>query len=285
MSEKCLVINAGSSSLKFRLYEMPSEVLIANGLIEKIGLGVASCKVVADADKFVGNLRINNHAEAFKLMKEKLGRDDINLIICHIGSRASITAVRDGKSFDTTIGLGTNPGPMMCTRSRNLEPAILEDVASQKNASIESVMDDLSKRSDLIGVSEVSSDSRYVEGASKMRNDKATLALKLLIKSAVNYIVTYYNELDGNVDAIIFTAGVGENSISYREAVLNQYSKTMPIILDKNANQEIAGFKERKEGMITTEKSDIPVFVIPTNEEIMIAREVYNLTNDKVYKK
>ena len=111
---------------------------------------------------------------------------------------------------------------------------------------------------------------------------RAKLALEMLVDSAVKYILHYTVKLDGNVDAIVFTAGVGENAANYRKMVIDKCSKIMPFAINEIENQKIAGFKDCHEGIITTSESKIPVYVVPTNEELIIARDTYNISKEKV---
>ena len=169
-------------------------------------------------------------------MKEKLGKEDVNLIICHIGSGASISAVKNGKCFDTTMGLTPLDGLMMGTRSGSID----------------------------------------VEEACARGEEKANLALKMYHDRVAKYIADYYIELEGNVDAIVFTAGVGENGFEAREAILSRVAP-LGIKVDKDVNSSIAGFKDIHEGIITTKDSSIAAWVVPTNEELMIIRDTYDI--------
>ena len=328
---KILCVNAGSSSLKFQLVEMPEEKLIISGYIEKIGLKDSFWTTKVNGEKIKGERYLKNHKEAAEVlieellkhkavesldeikgvghrvlhggekysdsviitdeviqdikdltklgplhhpgnlagieamqkalpgvpmvavydtafhqtmpkvnymypvpmewytkygvrkygfhgtshkyitlkMKEKLGKDDVNLIICHIGSGASISAIKDGKCYDTSMGITPLDGLMMGTRSGAIDPSILEYVSKESGESLEDLTNDLNKKSGLLGISGYS-DSRDVEAARAAGDKNATLALDMYNDRIAKYIAEYYIKLDGEVDALVFTAGVGE---------------------------------------------------------------------------
>ena len=220
-----------------------------------------------------------SHKYITNVMKEKLGRDDVNLIVCHVGSGASISAIKEGKCFDTTMGLTPLDGLMMGTRSGAIDPSILEYVCKESGESIADVTNALNKKSGLLGVCGFS-DSRDVENAAKSDDDRAVLALNMYNDRVAKYIADYYIELEGKVDAIVFTAGVGENGITAREEILNRLAP-LGIKIDKKANSEIASYKDKQEGIISSKSSKIPVWVVPTNEELMIIKDTYNIINKK----
>ena len=216
-----------------------------------------------------------SHKYITTVMKEKLGRDDLNLIICHIGSGASISAIKNGKCFDTTMGLTPLDGLMMGTRCGAIDPSILEYVCKESGESISDITNSLNKKSGLLGVAGFS-DSRDVENAAASGDERAILALNMYNNRIANYIAQYYIELEGNVDAIVFTAGVGENGIEARESILNQLAP-LGIKVDKKANSLIASYKDKQEGIISSKDSKIPVWVVPTNEELMIVKDAYSI--------
>ena len=214
-----------------------------------------------------------SHKYITTVMQEKLGREDVNLIICHIGSGASISAIKDGKCYDTTMGITPLDGLMMGTRSGSIDPSILEYVCKESDMTITDVTEALNKKSGLLGISGFS-DSRDVENASANGDERATLAQHMYNDRVAKYIADYYLELEGKVDAIVFTAGVGENGIGPRSEFLKRL-KPLGIKMDEKANSGIAGYKDKQEGIITTKSSSIPVYVIPTNEELMIIKDTY----------
>ena len=394
---KILCVNAGSSSLKFQLVEMPEEKLIISGYIEKIGLKDSFWTTKVNGEKIKGERYLKNHKEAAEVlieellkhkavesldeikgvghrvlhggekysdsviitdeviqdiknltklgplhhpgnlagieamqkalpgvpmvavydtafhqtmprvnymypvpmawytkygvrkygfhgtshkyitlkMKEKLGKDDVNLIICHIGSGASISAIKEGKCYDTSMGITPLDGLMMGTRSGAIDPSILEYVSKESGESLEDITNDLNKKSGLLGISGYS-DSRDVEAAREAGDKNATLALDMYNDRIAKYIAEYYIKLDGNVDAIVFTAGVGENGIEARKEILGRLN-ALGIKVDEEKNSKIAGYKNENEGIISSDESSVPVYVLPTNEEIMIIKDTYNL--------
>ena len=208
-------------------------------------------------------------------MKEKLGKDDVNLIICHIGSGASISAIKEGKCYDTSMGITPLDGLMMGTRSGAINPSILEYVSKESGESLEDITNDLNKKSGLLGIAGFS-DSRDVENARENGSEDAALALDMYNDRIAKYIAEYYIKLDGKVDAIVFTAGVGENGIAAREEILERLN-ALGIMIDKEKNSSIASYKSQNEGIISSNESSVPVYVLPTNEEIMIIKDTYNL--------
>ena len=219
----------------------------------------------------------SSHKYITTVMKEKLGKEDVNLIICHIGSGASIAAVKDGKGFDTTMGLTPLDGLMMGTRSGAIDPSILEYVCKESEMTVAEVTNALNKKSGLAGISGLS-DCRDVETAAGNGDEKAQLALTMYHERVAKYIADYFIELDGKVDAIVFTAGVGENGWEAREAILNKVAP-LGIVVDKEKNASIAGFKEVHEGVITAKDSKIEAWVVPSNEELMIIKDTYAIVN------
>ena len=396
---KFLCVNAGSSSLKFQLFEMPEEKVIISGYIEKIGLEDSFWTTKINGEKIKGAKYLKNHNEAVEVlldelvkhkavesldeikgvghrvlhggekysdsvlitdeviqdikdltklgplhhpgnlagiealkevlpdvpmvavydtafhqtmpkknymypvpyewylnygvrkygfhgtshkyitvkMKEELNKEDVNLIICHIGSGASISAIKDGKCFDTTMGITPLDGLMMGTRSGSIDPSILEYVCKEADMSISDVTNDLNKKSGLLGISGFS-DCRDVEEAAAKGDERAVLALTMYNDRIAKYIAEYFIELEGKVDAIVFTAGVGENGSDVRESIISRL-KPLGIELDKKVNDKVAGFKEIHEGVISTKKSKVPVWVLPTNEELMIIKDTYEIVN------
>ena len=394
---KLLCVNAGSSSLKFQLFEMPEEKVIISGYIEKIGLEDSFWTTKINGEKIKGAKYLKNHTEAVQVlidellthkavesldeikgvghrvlhggekysdsvlineevvqsirdltklgplhhpgnlagieamqaalpevpmvavydtafhqtmpkenylfpvpmewyteygvrkygfhgtshkyittkMKEKLGKEDVNLIICHIGSGASISAVKEGKCYDTTMGLTPLDGLMMGTRSGAIDPSIIEYVCGETGKTVAEVTNDLNKRSGLLGVAGYS-DSRDVENAAAEGNENAALAITMYNNRIAKYIAEYYIELEGKVDAIVFTAGVGENG---REARADILGRLLPlgIKVDAEVNDTIASYKDKSEGIISAEDSSVAVWVVPTNEELMIIKDTYEL--------
>lgn len=211
-----------------------------------------------------------SHKYVSQRMNEILGRTDTKLITCHIGNGASISAVKDGKCVDTSMGLTPNAGLIMGSRCGDMDATVVT-YAMEKTGMTPREMDTvLNKQSGLLGISGVSSDSRDIEEGIKNGNERCRLAQDMYVKRIVEYIAKYYVLLEG-CDAIVFTAGVGENSISTRKEVLDKLA-VLGIKVDEEANN-VRG-EERK---ITADDSSIPAYIIPTNEELMIAKDTYSL--------
>lgn len=211
-----------------------------------------------------------SHKYVSQRMNEILGRNDTKLITCHIGNGASISAVKDGKCVDTSMGLTPNAGLIMGSRCGDMDATVVT-YAMEKTGMTPKEMDTvLNKQSGLLGISGVSSDSRDIEDGIKNGNERCILAQEMYVKRIVEYIAKYYVLL-GGCDAIVFTAGVGENSISTRKEILDKLA-VLGIKVDEEANN-VRG-EERK---ITTDDSAVPAYIIPTNEELMIAKDTYSL--------
>ena len=393
---KILCVNAGSSSLKFQMYEMPEEKVLINGYVEKIGLEDSFWTVKVNGEKIKKSKYLANHEDAVKvlidellenkivesldeikgvghrvlhggekykesviitdevikdiedltklgplhhpgnlagirsmkdvldvpmvavfdtafhqtmpeknylyptpyewytkysvrkygfhgtshkyitgLMKKILKKEKANLIICHIGSGSSISCIKDGVCYDTTMGITPLDGLMMGTRSGAIDPSILEYVCKESGMSISEVTNELNKKSGFQGVCGVS-DCRDVETLMEKDDHRAILAYDMYTDRVAKYIADYYLELEGKVDAIVFTAGVGENGPMFREKVINKLAP-LGIKLDKEINDNTAGYKDNKEGVISSKDSSIKVYVEPTNEEVMIVKDTYEL--------
>ena len=203
-----------------------------------------------------------------------------NLIICHLGNGSSISAVKEGICIDTTMGLTPLDGLIMGTRSGAIDPSIIEYICKERKLTVEQVTKILNSKSGLIGLCG-KNDLRDIEKLYNEGNKDAILACNMLVKSITNNIISYYLELEGNVDAIVLTAGIGENSAYVRKRIVNRLSKVLPVTLDEEQNEAIAGFKQQHSGCITTKKSKLPIIVMPTNEELMILRDTKNIVLEK----
>lgn len=393
---KLLSVNAGSSSLKFRLYEMPEEKLLMKGMFERIGL-IGSCYSIRIGDEKISkDVPLKDHNEAVKIlldelinnrvissldeieavgnrvvhggnkysksveitdrvlmeieeisdlaplhnpaalkgiyafkknipnaklvacfdtafhqtmkektylypvpyewyvkydvrkygfhglshkfitekMKEMLGKNP-NLIICHIGNGASITAVKDGKSIDTSMGFTPNAGIMMGTRSGDIDYSILSYIMKKEERNLDWMDSQLNKKSGLEGIAGMS-DLRDIDRAYEARDAKALLALDMYTDKIVDYVAKYYVKLGGKVDAICFTAGGGENDDIIRKEAINKLYP-LGIYLDEEKNKETI-VRKGVEGIISSNESKIPVYVLATDEELMIARDTYDLS-------
>ena len=219
-----------------------------------------------------------SHKYITTVMQEKLGKKDVNLIICHIGSGASISAISGGKCIDTTMGLTPLDGLMMGTRSGSIDPSILEYICKESGSDISEVTNALNKKSGFAGVAG-HSDCRDVEKDAANGNENAQLALDMFHDRIAKYIAEYFIKLNGKVDAIVFTAGVGENGIETRQEVIKRVS-SLGIEIDPEVNDTIAGYRDKQEGIISTSQSKVAVWVVPTNEELMIIKDTYRVINE-----
>jgi len=389
---KILSVNAGSSSLKFTLFEMPEEKEIVKGLFERIGIDGSSYTIKLNGEKITKDVDLPTHEEAFKIlidflienkivesldeikgighrivqggdyfdktvvidddvlakieelselaplhnpaavtgikaavavvpdavqtavfdtafhqtmeeetylyavpyewytkykvrrygahgtshkyvslrMNEILGRHNTKLITCHIGNGASISAVKNGECINTSMGLTPNAGLIMGTRCGDIDATILPFIMEKEKLSAKEMDTILNKQSGLLGISGVSSDSRDIEDGINNGNKRCLLVQKMFVRRIIDYIAKYYVEL-GGCDAIIFTAGIGENSIGTRHEVLDGLA-ALGIKVDSERNN-VRG----EETLISSDDSTVPCYVIPTNEELMIALDTMNL--------
>lgn len=389
---KILSVNAGSSSLKFQLYEMPEEKVLISGTFERIGIGQSFYTIKINGEKVKKELDLIDHEQAFKVlvdelvsnnvvssldeimgighrvvqggdyfdktvivddsviakieelaalaplhnpaaitginaaievfpaavqtvvfdtsfhqtmpkenylyalpsswyedykvrrygahgtshkyianrMNEILGREDTKLITCHIGNGASISAVVNGKCLNTSMGLTPNAGLIMGTRCGDIDASIIPYIMEKTGMTPKEIDTAINKESGFLGVSKKSSDARDIEAGINAGDENCVLAQKMYVRRIVDYIAKYYVQMKG-CDAIAFTAGVGENSISTRRDILNELD-ILGIYLDEKANN-IRG----EERLISTKDSKIACYIIPTDEELMIARDTFEL--------
>ncbi|MBP3506923.1 MAG: acetate kinase [Lachnospiraceae bacterium] len=213
-----------------------------------------------------------SHSFVSKRMAELLGKkpEELKTIVCHLGNGASICAVKNGKSVDTSMGLTPLDGLVMGTRSGAIDPAVIEYIAEKGKKSISEVIDVLNKESGVAGVSGVSSDFRDLDNAILAGNERAKIAMDVFCYRVAQYIGSYTAAMNG-VDAIAFTAGVGENNATARAGIF-EYLGYLGIKLDTEKNK-LRG----EEVQISTDDSKVPVWIVPTNEELAIARETVAL--------
>ena len=391
---KIISINAGSSSLKFSLFNMDNESVIASGLFERIGIEGSNYTIKYSGEKVSEEIELNNHTDAVKVLLDKLisleiissleeingvghrlvhgkdkytnsviitdevikdldefkefaplhnpanilgiqafrdvlpevpmvgvfdtafhqtmeketylysvpyiwyseygvrkygfhgtshryitqtvkeifGREDFKLISCHIGNGGSITAVKDMKCIDTTMGFTPLAGIMMGTRSGEIDASLIPYVMEKEGKNASEIIEDLNKNSGLVGLSEYSSDMRDILEKCDACDEKAIVAKNKYVRRIVDYIAQYYVLL-GGADVIVFTAGVGENSVPIRREICEKlHCLGIKIDLDQNSKRgEIV--------KISSDDSKIDVYVIPTDEELMIARDTIDLIN------
>jgi len=393
---KVISVNAGSSSLKFQLFDMPAETVITSGQAERIGMDIGIFTIKVGGEKIVTNLPIPDHKKAvdillkslidngivksleeikgaghrivqggayfsgsvvvdddvvakvdelselaplhnpahlvcFKAFKEALPHvghvfvfdtafhqsmtpesylfpvpydwytqykirrygahgtshwyvnrkaaelmgknvEDLNMITCHLGNGASITAIKGGKCVNTSMGLTPLGGIMMGTRSGDIDPTVVFYMMKQLECTPDEMDTFLNKRSGMLGISGISSDARDIQAAVEEGNERAQLTVDLYTNRVVNVVGGYYAQL-GHTDAMVFTAGLGENDSFTRERILKHLEESMGLSIDYELNSQIHG----KECLISKPDSKIAVYVIPTNEELVIARDTVRL--------
>lgn len=223
--------------------------------------------------------RYGFHGTSHKYVAERaielLGKpkEETRIITVHIGSGGSISAIKGGRSIDTSMGFTPLAGIMMGTRSGDIDPSIIPYIMEKTNLSIDEVIEVLNKESGLRGMSGISSDMRDIIDGINNNDERAIRTLNLFAKRVCDYIGSYFIEL-GGLDAIVFTAGIGENSSEAREAIMNRLG-ALGIKLDQEANK-----RRGEEVVISTPDSKVKVFVIPTDEEVVIARDTVRLTQN-----
>ncbi|MFA5421243.1 MAG: acetate kinase [Bacilli bacterium] len=394
--EKILVVNAGSSSLKYKLYEMPEEEVICSGIAERIGHDDAIFRIKIQDDSIRAVLPIIDHTKAVELLLDALithkviknlaeikavghrivqggkyfsgsvffdedtaekvkslidlaplhngpsligyrafrtvlpnvpnvatfdtafhrsmadvdsvfpipyelsekydirrygahgtshqylaeegrkflpGVEHPRIITCHIGSGASIAAIKDGRCVATSMGLTPLGGIMMGTRTGDMDPSVVYYLCKKMDKNIDQIYEIMNKKSGLLGVSGVSNDSRDVLKAMEEGNQRALLADRLFNRRIADYIGQYFVRL-GGVDLIVFSAGIGENSAYFRASVIDEIGPALGIRLDEELNESSRGVNV----LLSTPESRVKVALIPTDEEVMIARDTYQLS-------
>lgn len=393
---KIISVNAGSSSLKFQLFEMPSEEVLTSGIAERIGLEEGIFTIKYNGEKHTQNLPIKDHKVAVELLlkalvehkivenleeikgaghrivqggsyfdssavvgedvvnkveelsdlaplhnpahligyrafkealpqighvfvfdtafhqtmtpesylfpvpmewyenykvrrygahgtshqyvshrcAELMGKDvkDLKIITCHLGNGASITAVDGGKCINTSMGLTPLGGIMMGTRCGDIDPAIVPFVMKKTGMTPDEMDTALNKKSGMLGISGISSDARDIEDAVAQGNERAILTQQLYVNRAINVIGGYFVQM-GGCDAIVFTAGLGENDTNLRHQICEKLEKAMNLKMNYELNDKTRG----KEVCVSAEDSKVQVWIVPTNEELVIARDTYSL--------
>lgn len=214
-----------------------------------------------------------SHQYVSRRASELLDKKFSNIIVCHLGNGGSVSAVRDLKCVDTSMGFTPNAGIVMGSRSGDIDYSVLPYIMKQTGKSIEELDTILNKQSGMYAISGISSDFRDIEEKIAEKDRRAIMAHYLFVNSVVSYIAKYYVEL-GGADAICFTAGVGENSPHVRNMIMKRLS-CLGVKMDRDKNEEL---RFGKEGVISTPDSSITCFVIPTDEEVMIARDTYEFS-------
>ncbi len=209
-----------------------------------------------------------SHKYVSRRAAELLGKniEDLKIITCHLGNGASVAAIQNGKVVDTSMGLTPLEGLIMGTRSGDMDPAIVAFLMGKLNLGVAEINDIINKKSGVLGISGVSSDFRDIEKAAGEGNERAALALETYYKRVKKYIGAYMAEM-GGVDVIVFTAGLGENSIEARKQICSGL-EGLGIVIDDERNN-VRG----KDTLVSSDASKVAIFCIPTNEELMIARD------------
>lgn len=229
--------------------------------------------------KKYGVRKYGAHGTSHMYVSERLAKienkntKDMKIVTCHLGQGSSICAVKGGKSIDTSMGLTPLGGIPMVTRSGDLDPSVLTYLMKKEKLTAQEMEDILNKKSGVAGISGLAPDFRVIEDASNEGNERARIAINSFNYSIAGYIAKYAAEMDG-IDYIVFTGGIGENQINIRKGICEKL-KFMGIEIDLDANN-IRG----EERVISTPNSRVKVYIIPTNEELMIAKE----TKEKIYK-
>ncbi|MCH4005910.1 MAG: acetate kinase [Eubacterium sp.] len=235
------------------IYALPYEYYEKYG-VRRYGFHGTSHKYVAD--------------RASKMMNVSL--DDMKIITCHLGNGASVAAIKRGKCIDTSMGFTPLEGLVMGTRCGDIDPSITTYISEKEQLSAEEMNEVMNKKSGVLGISGISSDFRDIEAAAEEGNERAQLALKVFAHKVRAYIGAFIAEMNG-LDALVFTAGVGENDISMRDIICNDLGN-LGIKLDLVKNK-IRG----KEAIISRDDSPVTIMLIPTNEELMIARDTVEI--------
>ena len=214
-----------------------------------------------------------SHSIVSKRMAEILGKpvEDLKIIVCHLGGGASVCAVKGGKSVDTSMGLSPLEGLIMGTRSGDIDPSAMEFICKKENLDIDGIMEVLNKKSGVQGLSGVSSDFRDLQAGAAEGNERCAMAVDVFCYRVLKYIGAYVAAMNG-VDAIVFTAGLGENDEIVRRKIVSRLG-----YLGIKLNDEVNNANRGKEVEISTADSKVPVWVVPTNEELAIARETVAL--------
>lgn len=237
------------------IYALPYEYYKKYG-IRRYGFHGTSHKYVAERAAYMMNVNL----------------DDLKIITCHLGNGASVSAIKRGVCIDTSMGFTPLEGLVMGTRSGDIDPAIVTYIRQKEGLAQGVANEILNKKSGVLGISGVSSDFRDLEKAAEEGNERALLAIKVFAHKVRFYIGAYIAEMNG-VDAVVFTAGVGENDIAMRDIICNDLGN-LGIKLDLVKNK-VRG----KEMEISRDDSKVKIFLIPTNEELMIARDTYKIVN------
>ncbi len=213
-----------------------------------------------------------SHKYLYNTMQEVLNKKDLKVITCHLGSGSSITAINNGKVLATSMGFTPLGGITMGTRCGDIDPSIISYMMKRTEKNIEEITNDLNKNSGFLGISGISGDSREIEEGIIKGDKRCILAQDIFVNRAVAFISHYYVLLN-KPDALVFSAGIGENSAMVREEIMNRLS-SLNIYIDKEKNNVRGELRK-----ISDDKSEVVCYIIPTNEELMIVRDTYTIIN------
>lgn len=215
-----------------------------------------------------------SHMYVSQRCAEVMGKDikDTKIITCHLGNGASITAVDGGKSINTSMGFTPLAGVMMGTRCGDIDPAIVTYLMKKTGMTPDEMDNVMNKQSGMLGVSGISSDARDIEDGYMAGNDDAILTTEMYVNRVINVVGGYYAQM-GGADAIVFTGGIGENDANIRKLVCNRLKAAFGVVIDEELNAKSRG----KEVLLSKPESKVQVWLLPTNEELMIARDTYRL--------
>lgn len=211
--------------------------------------------------------------EMAKILKKPVS--EVNIIVAHLGNGSSLTAVRNGQSVDTTMGLTPLQGMVMGTRSGDVDATVVQYLCNNKGFSVDEAINYLNKKSGVLGITGVDSDLRTVEEQAGKGNKRCQLALDMVAYTARKFIGSYLAVLNG-ADAIVFTGGIGENGAEMREAIVSEM-ENLGVVLDKEKNKN---FKRGEVQLISAKKSKVKIYVLPTNEELMMARDTKQIVEN-----
>ncbi len=218
-----------------------------------------------------------SHEYVSKRAAELMDKDieDLNVITLHLGNGASLSAVEGGVCVNTSMGFTPLAGVMMGTRTGDIDPAVVTYVMRKLDMTAEEVLNAFNKESGMAGISGLSSDARDIEAAIKEGHERAILTRKMYAQKVLEYVGAYKMQL-GRLDALVFTAGLGENDSGTRAAILDALEEGLQVKYDKELNEEVKGEERR----ISTDDSEVEVWVVPTNEELVIAEDAYRIHNE-----
>jgi len=278
---KIFVVNCGSSSVKYQLFDMADESVLAKGALERVGTADAVLRHTTARGICDREVDAADHAAGLRLILDALVEPDVgvppgrvNLIIAHLGNGCSMTAIAAGKAVDHSMGMTPMDGLMMGTRCGSLDPGVVLYML-RRGMTAERIDRDLNGDSWLLGVSGHSNDMRDILAAAQKGQPRPELAIELFVYRIVKYAASFYAILPG-VDALVLTGGIGENSPPIRRRICDGLARLGAEIDERRNDCTTDGAA----GPVSAEESRLPVWVVPTNEELMIARDTRRIIAD-----